>query len=56
MLTDVLFSSLSPYPVLMASICSRRVEATFRAVLSWDTPGFCSSCSGCPSMVSVPQS
>lgn len=44
------------YPVLMARICSRRVDATFRAVLSWDTPGLWSSWSGWPSMVSVPHS
>lgn len=34
------------HPVLMARICSRRVEATLRAVLSWETPGLCSSCRG----------
>lgn len=45
-----------PHPVLMASICSRRVDAIFRAMLSWDTPGFWSSWRGWPSMVSVPQS
>lgn len=42
------------HPVVMARIWSNLVLATFKAVLSWETPVFGNSCRGCPSIVSVP--
>lgn len=41
------------HPVVMARIWSNLVLATFKAVLSWETPVFGNNW-GCPSMVSVP--